>query len=61
MKTVFTRKRLAMGFAVLGIGLMGVDLMITRSVFIHVGEIMALSIFSFVLAIVLERDPKRRQ
>jgi ABC-type microcin C transport system permease subunit YejB len=56
MKRLFTRKRLAMFFAVLGIGLMGVDLMITRNFFTHVGELMVASIVCFVIGIVLDRD-----
>ncbi len=58
MKKLFPRKRLAMGFGVLGIALMGVDLMMTRNFFTHIGELMAASIICFVLAIVLDRTPK---
>ena len=58
MKRLFTRKRLAMFFAVLGILLMGIDLMITRNFFTHVGELMVASILCFVIGIVLDRDSK---
>ncbi len=46
-----------MGFGVLGIALMGVDLMMTRNFFTHIGELMAASILCFVMAIVLDRTP----
>jgi ABC-type microcin C transport system permease subunit YejB len=55
MKVRLTRKHLSMAFSVLGIGLMGVDLLITRNFFTHIGELMALSIFCLVLGIVLDR------
>lgn len=61
MKKFFTRKRLAMAFGVLGITLMGVDLMMTRNFFTHIGELMAASILCFVIAIVLDRTPKGDQ
>ncbi len=61
MKVSLTRKRLAMAFSVLGIGLMGVDLMMTRNFFTHIGELMALSIFCFVIGIVLDREPDREK
>lgn len=57
MKSLLSRKRLAMFFAVLGIVLMGVDLMMTRNFFTHVGELMVASILCFVIGIVLDRDP----
>ena len=57
MKISITRKRLAMSFAVLGVVLMGVDLLITRNFFTHVGELMVASILCFVIGIVLDRDP----
>ncbi|WP_027716425.1 hypothetical protein [Desulfuromonas sp. TF] len=60
MKRLLTRKRFAMFFAVLGIGLMGVDLMITRNFFTHVGELMVASILCFVIGIVLDRDSRRK-
>lgn len=47
-----------MGFGVLGVLLMGVDLMMTRSFFVHIGELMAASLAAFAAAIVLDRDPK---
>ncbi len=61
MKRFFTRKRLAMTFSVLGIALMGVDILSTRNFFVHVGELMAASILCFVIALVLDRDPKGRR
>ena len=56
MKRLLTRKRLAMFFAVLGVCLMGIDLMMTRDFFTHVGELMIASILCFVVGIVLDRD-----
>jgi hypothetical protein len=58
MKKPFTRKRLSMAFSVLGITLMGVDIMITRNFFTHVGELMAASIICFVVGIVLDHTPR---
>ncbi len=55
MRGFFTRKRLATGFAALGVGFMAVDLMVTGSFFVHVGELMAASIGSFILALGLDR------
>lgn len=51
------RKRVALGFSTLGIALMGVDLLMTRSVFVHVGELMLASLVCLVLGIVIDRDP----
>ncbi len=59
MKRLLTRKRMAMTFGVLGVVLMGVDLMMTRNFFTHIGELMAASIICFVVAIVLDRQPKQ--
>jgi len=61
MKKFFTRKRLAMAFSVLGVTLMGVDIMMTRNFFTHVGELMAASIICFVMGIVLDRSPRDRK
>ncbi len=58
MKRFCTRKRMAMTFSVLGITLMGIDLMMTRNFFTHIGELMAASIICFVIGIVLDRQPK---
>lgn len=58
MFKLFTRKRLAMGFGILGIVLMGVDLMMTRNFFSHIAELMAASLSCFVLALLLDREPK---
>jgi len=55
MKKTLTRSRIATALAVTGIVLMGVDLMITRSLFIHVGELMAASLLCFVSALVVDR------
>ncbi len=60
MPKPITRKRLAMLFGILGIVLMGVDLMMTRNFFSHIGELMVASLFCFVLALVLDRDPKNK-
>lgn len=59
MKRLLTRKRFAMFFAVLGISLMGLDLMMTRNFFTHIGELMVASILCFVTGIVLDRDTGR--
>lgn len=59
MKRLLTRKRFAMFFAVLGISLMGLDLMMTRNFFTHIGELMVASILCFVTGIVLDRDTRR--
>lgn len=48
-----------MGFAVLGMGLMGVDLLLTRNFFVHIAELMAASILCFVCALLLDRGPTR--
>jgi hypothetical protein len=60
MFKLLTRKRLAMFFGIMGIVLMGVDLMMTRDFFRHIGELMAASLFCLVLALALDRDPKDR-
>ncbi len=57
MKKLFTRKRLSMGCAILGMILMGVDLMLTRNFFTHIGELMVASLLCFVTAIYLDRTP----
>ncbi|KIH77060.1 hypothetical protein SAMN05660860_00449 [Geoalkalibacter ferrihydriticus] len=59
MKNLFTRPRLAIFFAVIGMLLMGVDLLITRDVFAHVGELMVLSLLCLVTALVIDREPQR--
>ncbi|GAB6082525.1 hypothetical protein JCM30471_14390 [Desulfuromonas carbonis] len=53
------RQRWAMGFAVLGMLLMGVDLLMTRNFFVHIAELMAASIFCFVCALLLDRGSNR--
>ncbi len=42
----------------LGIALMGVDLMITQNFFTHIGELMAASSSCFFLDLVCDRDQK---
>ena len=59
MKNVFTRKRLSTLFCIIGIGLMGVDLLLTRNVFVHIGELMAASIFCLLFALVLDRTSEK--
>ena len=48
-----------MVFCCIGIGLMGIDLLLTRNVFVHIGELMAASIFSLILALVLDRTSEK--
>jgi hypothetical protein len=55
------RQRVAMGFALLGTLLMGVDLLLTGNFFVHIGELMAASILCFIIALVLDRTSDRRQ
>jgi hypothetical protein len=55
MLTPRNQKRLALFFGVAGIGLMGADLMITGSFFIHTAELMAASIACFIIALLLDR------
>ena len=59
MRKIFSRQRLSMFFALLGIGLMGVDLLLTGNFFSHIGELMAASIFCFILALLLEQLPSK--
>ena len=56
MKRLLNRKRLSMGFSVLGVVLMGVDLLMTRNFFVHIGELMGASIFCLILGLVLDRQ-----
>jgi len=49
------QKRVALFFGVVGVGLMGADLMITGSFFIHTAELMAASISCFIIALLLDR------
>ena len=55
MKWPGSRRRWAMGSALLGVVLMGVDLLVTRNFFTHVAELMVASLFCFILALVLDR------
>jgi len=61
MPPLLTRKRLATAFIILGVLLMAVDLLITGSFFVHIAELMAASILSFVIALVLEHVPEARK
>lgn len=61
MKRILNRKRWSMTFAVLGISLMGVDLLLTRNFFTHIAELMVASIACFILALVLDRGAGREQ
>jgi hypothetical protein len=49
-----------MGFGVLGIVLMGVDLLVTGNFFVHVGELMLASILCLVLALVIDRGGRKK-
>ncbi|OHB33396.1 MAG: hypothetical protein A2X84_04580 [Desulfuromonadaceae bacterium GWC2_58_13] len=60
MFKLLTRKRLAMFFGIMGIVLMGVDLLMTRNFFVHIGELMAASLFCLALALFLDRTPETR-
>jgi len=54
----FTRKRCSLLFAGAGLALMGLDLMLTRDFFTHIGELMAASLLCFAAAIYLDRSPR---
>jgi len=49
-----------MFFGIMGIVLMGVDLLMTRNFFVHIGELMAASLFCLALALFLDRTPETR-
>lgn len=55
------QKRLALCFGVLGIGIMGADLMITGNFFVHVAELMAASIICFIIALLLDRNAGQKK
>jgi len=55
------RKRLALGFGVFGIGLMGTDLLITGNFFVHVAELMVASIACFIIALILDRGANQQE
>jgi hypothetical protein len=57
MRLPGNRKRWAMGCALCGMVLMGVDLLVTRNFFIHVAELMVPSLICFALALFIDRDP----
>lgn len=44
-----------MGFCILGVVLMGVDLLLTHSIFVHIGELMAASILCFIIGLAIDR------
>lgn len=60
LKRLLTRKRLSMGLSVLGVVLMGADLLLTRNFFVHIGELMGASILCLILALVLDRQRPAR-
>jgi len=57
LKHLVTRNRIAFCFSCLGIVLMGVDLLITRSPFIHIAELMAASLSCLLLGLLFGRTP----
>lgn len=59
MKNLFTRKRLSVVFCSIGIGLMGVDLFMTRDFFTHVAELMAASIICLLAGLALDHSWRR--
>ena len=61
MPPLLTRQRMATVFTVLGVLLMAVDLLMTGSFFVHIAELMAASILSFIIALVLEHAPTARK
>ncbi len=48
-------------FCCIGIGLMGVDLFLTRNIFTHIGELMAASIICLTIGLILDRKPGRTE
>lgn len=56
MNRFFTRKRLAMTISCTGVALMGVDLLVTRNFFVHIGELMTASIVCLVVGVALDRN-----
>jgi len=59
MKRFLRRCHLAIFFSATGIALMGVDLLMTRNFFSHIGELMVLSVLCLAAGIVLDRRPQR--
>jgi len=55
MLSIKQKKRLSLGFGILGVVLMGVDLLITGNFFSHIAELMLSSILCFILALILDR------
>ena len=47
-----------MFFCLLGVLLMGVDLLLTRNFFTHIGELMTASILCFVIGLTLDHSKK---
>ncbi|MDO3379187.1 hypothetical protein [Geoalkalibacter halelectricus] len=58
VKNLLTRPRAAILLAVTGVFLMGVDLLITRDVFVHVGELMILSLLCLAASLVVDRGSR---
>ena len=59
MTRFFTRKRLSLLLCLLGVLLMGVDLLLTRDFFTHIGELMAASILCFILGLALDHGGEK--
>ena len=60
MMVKLKRKRLSLFFCVLGVALMGVDLLLTGNFFVHIGELMAASILCFIIGIALDRGAAKK-
>lgn len=58
MKGLLHRRHLATFFSATGFALMGVDLLMTRNFFSHIGELMVLSVLCLAAGIVVDRQPK---
>jgi len=58
MKGFLHRRHLAIFFSATGFALMGVDLLMTRNFFSHIGELMVLSVLCLAAGIVFDRQPK---
>jgi len=60
MAKLLTRRRLSMGFAILGLLLMGTDLILTRNFFVHIGELMVATLLCLLAALVIDATPRKR-
>ncbi len=60
LRSILPRKRLAMLFCVLGVVLMGVDLLLTRNIFTHIAELMGASLLCFIIGLTLDRSADRQ-